>query len=839
MTNQNTLTSLYTLLLVAFSVVASAQDGALDPTFQTGTAANGQVFATQTTSDGKIVVGGDFTQFNGESYTRMVRLNGDGSIDTSFSPGTGANTAVYDVVQQPDGKLIVAGNFSNFNGRNHSVLTRLNADGSPDLNYIGTGGNASVIKVALQPDGKIIAIGGFSSFNGSTNNARIVRVNSNGTTDPSFLVGSGPGSGSVNSIALQPDGKILVGGSFSNFGGVPITRIVRLHSNGTVDTTFNPGGGPNNRPLAIAVQPDGKILIGGQFTSIDGVPRARIARLNSNGSLDTTFNPGAGAVGWTSPEVNSISLQADGRLVISGRFGTYDGVNRGNIARVNPDGSLDASFVPTGNGTNGLVLSSQFQPDGTLIVGGNFVRYGNDTVNRIMRLQTATPACNAPDSMFIGNIGVDEAELSIFHSDSVLQWEIEYDTTGFVQGTGNTVLTATSPYTFTGLNSGTTYDVYARSLCATGDTAEWSQVHMFTTLCGVPDSLTSMNETTSSVELMWNKPGSATEWQIEYGLTGYTLGSGTTQMVNTRPFLLSGLTSGTSFDYYVRSICSSGDTSDWSNVQSFVTICATPDSLSSANETESTVEVNWVEVGSAIQWEVEYDVVGFTLGAGNRMSVTTRPTILAGLGSGMSYDYYVRSICPSGDTSNWSAVSMFSTICVEPDSLFTFNETTTTIDVDWSENNGASEWDVEYGVTGFAPGAGTVVRVSNKPFTITGLTKATTYDVYISSICLSGDSSIWSDVHTFTTTDDIGVDHFGSEKDFKIFTKYNEIVVESHDNSINIVRVMDLSGKMLHHSEYLNQSSVRIDAMQLASGIYTVMVQSSNGKVVVKKIPVM
>ncbi len=839
MKKKYTLTSLCTCLTFAVSFFASAQDGALDPSFQTGTAANGQVFATQTTSDGKIVVGGDFTEFNGESYTRMVRLHGDGSIDTTFSPGTGANTAVYDVVQQPDGKLIVAGNFSNFNGRNQSVLTRLNADGSPDLNYLGQGGNASVIKVALQPDGKIIAIGGFSSFNGSTNNARIVRVNSNGTTDPSFLVGSGPGSGSVNSIALQPDGKILVGGSFSNFGGVPITRIVRLHPNGTVDTTFNPGGGPNNRPLAITVQPDGKILIGGQFTSIDGVPRARIARLNSNGSLDTTFNPGAGAVGWTSPQVNSISLQADGRMVISGRFGTYDGVNRGNIARVNPDGSLDASFVPTGNGASGLVLSSEFQPDGTLIVGGNFVRYGNDTVNRIMRLQTASPACNAPDSIFIGNIGVDEAELSIFHSDSVLQWEIEYDTTGFVQGTGNNVFTTTSPFIFTGLNSGVTYDVFVRSFCATGDTSEWSQVQMFTTLCGVPDSLTSLNETTSSVELTWNEPGSAIEWQIEYGVTGYTLGSGTTQMVNARPFLLSGLASGTAFDYYVRSICASGDTSDWSNAQSFTTICATPDSLSTANETFSTVELNWAEVGSAVQWEVEYEEVGFALGAGTRMSITTRPITLTGLSSGVSYDYYVRSICPSGDTSSWSSVFSFSTTCATPDSLFTFNETTTTVDVDWSDINGSSEWDVEYGVTGFTPGAGTVVRVNNKPFTITGLTKATTYDVYVSSICISGDSSVWSDVHTFTTTDDIGVDNFGSDKDFKIFTQYSEIVVESNDASIDAVRIMDLSGKTLHHSMNINQRSVRIDALQLSKGIYTVMVQSSNGTVVVKKVPVM
>ena len=155
-------------------------------------------------------------------------------------------------------------------------------------------------------------------------------------------------------MAIQSNGRILIGGDFSNYNGTARRGMARLNSSGTIDTSFNPGTGlnggfPNGSPFKIVVDAAGKILIGGAFTSYNGVSRNGIARLNANGSLDTTFNPGTGVAqtGGQDVSVNAIAVQPDGKILIGGRFNNYNGVFRGRIARLNPDGSLDTSFNPS------------------------------------------------------------------------------------------------------------------------------------------------------------------------------------------------------------------------------------------------------------------------------------------------------------------------------------------------------------------------------------------------------------------------------------------------------------------------------------------------------------
>jgi hypothetical protein len=147
--------------------------------------------------------------------------------------------------------------------------------------------------------------------------------------DTTFNVGTGA-SGNVWTTSIQSDGKVIIGGSFGSYGGVTVNGIARLHANGVRDTTFNMGSGPNNIVTTSSIQSDGKVIIGGDFTSYGGVTTNRIARLHANGVRDTTFNVGSGA----NDTIRTISIQSDGKVIIGGDFTSYSGVTTNRIARI-------------------------------------------------------------------------------------------------------------------------------------------------------------------------------------------------------------------------------------------------------------------------------------------------------------------------------------------------------------------------------------------------------------------------------------------------------------------------------------------------------------------------
>lgn len=202
-------------------------------------------------------------------------------IDPSFNIGTGVtgfNTSVHSIALQPDGKILAGGDFTTFNDTTQNRLVRLNSDGALDASFdLGTGFDSQVRSITLQPDGKILVGGFFTAFNGTTQN-RIARLNSDGTLDTSFNIGTGF-NGPVHSIALQPDGKILAGGGFTSYNGQTQNKLVRLNSDGTLDTSLDLGTGFSYGVISIALQPDGKILVGGLFTKYNGTTQSRIARL--------------------------------------------------------------------------------------------------------------------------------------------------------------------------------------------------------------------------------------------------------------------------------------------------------------------------------------------------------------------------------------------------------------------------------------------------------------------------------------------------------------------------------------------------------------------------------
>jgi uncharacterized delta-60 repeat protein len=359
------------------------EDGTLDDSFNSGTGFDALVWSIAIQSDGKLILGGDFASFNGTSLNRIARLNGDGSLDLSFDSGTGFDSflaTVYTTSIQFDGDIIVGGQFTTYNGVTRNRLTRLSNDGSVDVAFnLAVGFNASVLTSAIQGDGKIIVGGVFTSFNNSALN-RIARLNSDGTTDLTFNVGSGF-TGNVHAIALQPDGKAIVGGLFNSYNGSSVSNIVRLNQDGTIDLTFDTGTTLNGVIFSISLQSDGKIIVGGAFTSLNGSTVNRIARLNSDGYVDITFNSGTGF----NMSVNTISIQSDGKIIVGGDFNEFNGMPINRIARLNSDGSLDATFN-TGTGFNEGVLTSYVQADGKIMLGGWFVNYNGISRSKIARL---------------------------------------------------------------------------------------------------------------------------------------------------------------------------------------------------------------------------------------------------------------------------------------------------------------------------------------------------------------------------------------------------------------------------------------------------------------------
>ncbi len=333
---------------------------------------------------------GDFSK-EGAVARRIARLNPDGLQDLDFNSGDGfigGFNAVMNMVLQPDNKIIASGNISaydKFFGLNNMV--RINIDGTRDQSFVHTartGGSiigVYVYGLALQSDGKIIVGGNFLGT--------IFRLNPNGTVDNTFASGNGFDGATderqifVFTIVTQPDGKILVGGSFKSYNGTNARKIIRLNSNGSVDNTFNigTGFGETDEVRTIALQPDGKILVGGNLSSYNGTNINHIIRLNPNGTQDNTFNVGTG---FNNP-LRDIKLQSDGKILAGGDFTVFNGTTTNRLVRLNSNGTRDNAFN-IGTGFSHDVYSIAIQPDGKAVVGGAFTSFNGVVRNGLVRL---------------------------------------------------------------------------------------------------------------------------------------------------------------------------------------------------------------------------------------------------------------------------------------------------------------------------------------------------------------------------------------------------------------------------------------------------------------------
>lgn len=463
-------------------------DGTLDPGFNTSLGPNGIVRTIIEQPDGKLILEGLFTSFNGTPTGDVVRLLPDYTLDPTFDAGTGTEgPSARGLTLNPDGSIFVYGAFNSFNGVPSNQLVKLNSDGSVDLSFAISGITLNhVVLVVNRPSGDQIVIGGFEQngeqytafrlladgtadvsyntpymrsftaqkalvddsdrlfyFNGNDifDNTPLLRFQSDGTMDSTYFHASGANDDVTGSIVLD-DGKVFLYGRNRLYKGQIVGKLFRIFSDGSLDTTFHnpfatgssiyqleqlsdgsclvgvgalpyiqriyPDGAidPGFQLLTLTgaitapsfkVQPDDKVILYGTFTSYNGVPANRLIRLNPDGSIDPTFVTGTGL-----SVVPRVFLQPDQKIIlcISGSF-TYNGVTYNDAIRLNTDGSIDNSFN-IGSGYNNQVYEIGFQ-NGKLILGGTFTSFNGVTANRIVRLNMN----GALDNTFLSGSGCD------------------------------------------------------------------------------------------------------------------------------------------------------------------------------------------------------------------------------------------------------------------------------------------------------------------------------------------------------------------------------------------------------------------------------------------------
>lgn len=373
-----------TLWLAAMVPSLLAATPEIDFSFKTGSGGNAFVEHVLPLENGQILIAGIFTQFNDQNAAYIARLNEDGSVDSSFKPQV--NYWVRHMAVQPDGKIIIVGAFSWVQNQPRNLIARLHADGALDDSFNpGLGAHDKltpndpnppyIFWCDLQPDGKILITGSFEKYNGQLARG-VARLNLDGSLDKSFKVAPGLDSWG-RFVRVLSNGQIMVTGWFTSYNGSSANRMVLLNSDGSPDGSFRPFIGDKTSIYHALPLPDGKWLVSGHSKNEQGIFHRNMTRLNRDGSEDSSF------LAHTNERTEFLLTQSDGKILAFGWFRTANDQWRANIARFHPDGSLDADFVA--NGDN-FVWSAAFDAKGRLLVAGGFININATNTKGVARL---------------------------------------------------------------------------------------------------------------------------------------------------------------------------------------------------------------------------------------------------------------------------------------------------------------------------------------------------------------------------------------------------------------------------------------------------------------------
>ena len=357
-------------LLVLLCTVFVPRASVLDPVFNRGVGADNYVEQVLPLPDGKALISGMFTHYNGEDAPWLARLNEDGSLDHSFQHAV--NFWVRHMIIQPDGKIVIGGAFSAVAGQSRNLIARLNADGSLDSSFDpGLGFEQKLVEgdplppyvfwTALQPDGKILATGSFAKFNGQTAHA-MARLNPDGSLDSTFQMGAGFDSWG-RSVRVLPNNEILFTGWMTSYNGFSCNRMVMMNPDGTPDSSFRPYFGDKTSIYCAALLPNGQMIASGHSKNEQGLFMRKILKLNPDGTEDTSF------LAHTDERTECVVIQPSGKILISGWFTSVDDTYRGRFARLNPDGSLDPTFVAD---ADNFIWTIAPDYKGRILVSGGF-----------------------------------------------------------------------------------------------------------------------------------------------------------------------------------------------------------------------------------------------------------------------------------------------------------------------------------------------------------------------------------------------------------------------------------------------------------------------------------
>jgi uncharacterized delta-60 repeat protein len=387
-------------LLSVVHALAGPAPGSIDPSFDVGDGPDGPVLAIAVQGDGSVLAGGGFQFVSGQMSPGLVRLSTTGQLDPSFAANTDFDPQlqVNAVLLQADGKVVIGGQFQSWSGQSWNNIARLNADGSPDSSFNpGSGADDMVSALLQQPDGKLVVAGKFTHFGGQPRTL-IARLNADGSFDNTFADSGALANSSfifaqgALKLLRQTDGKILIGGDFLVNGSAD--GLARLDPDGTLDSTFKPPHGLNNSIRDMLLRPDGEILLAGDLT-FDQNNRIRMGLLNTDGSVDSSFTgPGSDDL------VFSIARQpSDGNLLIGGGFTQLNGTTRNRLGRLDPHGTLDTTFDP-GTALTARANVLALQPDGTLFIGTDNASAGTTTHLVKMVAIPPPPVLALPDTTF-------------------------------------------------------------------------------------------------------------------------------------------------------------------------------------------------------------------------------------------------------------------------------------------------------------------------------------------------------------------------------------------------------------------------------------------------------
>lgn len=355
---------------------------------------DGPVNSISLQNDGKILAVGSFTKYNNVTAKNMIRLNGDGTKDNTFNIGTGFEYEMYDtnksvrkVMVLNGGKILVSGNFLSYNGATTKYVVRLNSDGSLDtaFNFLPTY-PGDVVDFGLQQSGKIVAI----------NKNRVWRYNTDGSQDTSFYIhDDNTFNGDIKTIAVADDDKIYLGGKFK----ISESRqyITRLNADGTMDGSFFPKrfytmayeNASHNGVFALLPQSGGKVIVAGNFRKYGDSWVGGIIRLNNDGNMDPTFLGRISSIKYESygEVIHHLRVDNDGNIIAGGRIKLYNEISANNIVKFSAiDGEVNMSFRNICRGFDRAPSKIVIQPDGKMIVSGEFSSYNGITRDRLIRL---------------------------------------------------------------------------------------------------------------------------------------------------------------------------------------------------------------------------------------------------------------------------------------------------------------------------------------------------------------------------------------------------------------------------------------------------------------------